>query len=272
MTDIRINKSSFRNVWSMPELHSHDSHELYFLLSGTRRHFIEDSIYDLFPNEIVLIPKNTLHRTLALSLEKHERYVVNFKEEAVRTLIEKIGAETFADLMNHRCLALTSKAAQRIRCNLEYLDEERIHPNEYSSVMGTQLLENILLLVLQHGTPKAPVAEKSISRMQEVAHYINENMVDVTLKDAANFAHMETTYFSKCFKSATGEGFQDYLTKVRLRKAEQLLEHSNLSIGGIAEACGFSTGKYFSDVFRRKKGCSPSQYRKQLWQEQKNRK
>lgn len=264
MTDIRINKSSFSNVWSMPELHSHDSHELYFLLSGMRRHFIEDSIYDLSTNEIVLIPKNTLHRTLALSLENHERYVVNFNDEAVHTLSERIGEETFSILMNSRCLTLTAKAAERIRRNLEYLDEERIYPNVYSSAMGVQLLENILLLVLQHGTPKAPVSEKSISRMQEVAHYINENLADVTLKEAAAFAHMETTYFSKCFKAATGEGFLEYLTKVRLRKSEQLLEHSNLSVGAIAEACGFSTGKYFSDVFRRKKGCSPVQYRKAI--------
>lgn len=264
MTDIRINKSSFSNVWSMPELHSHDSHELYFLLSGTRRHFIEDSIYDLHPNEIVLISKNTLHRTLALSLEKHERYVVNFKDSAVRSLVEKIGAETFDRLMASRCLVLTAKAAQRIRSNLDYLDEERIHPNAYSTTMHAQLLENILLLVLQHGTPKSPVTEKSISRMQEVAHYINENLSDVTLKEAAAFAHMETTYFSKCFKSAIGEGFQEYLTKVRLQKAEQLLEHSSLSVGDIAETCGFSSGKYFSDVFRQKKDCSPSQYRKAI--------
>lgn len=266
LSNIRMEKASRTSVWNMPALHSHSNYELYFLISGSRRYFIDDAIYDVEPNNLVLIPKTILHKTLAPSRGGHERYVVNFDETSVQSLIDKIGPEAFSRLMESHCLNLTDTAAQRILYNLDAMYKEMIFPDHYSDLMLSGLLESILILALRSGTPKAPASEKNISKMQEVVHYINENLANsLSLRDVAEIAHMEATYFSKCFKAATGEGFQEYLTKVRLRKAEQLLEHSILPISQVAEACGFSTSNYFGDVFRQRKGCSPSQYRKKAW-------
>ena len=80
-------------------------------------------------------------------------------------------------------------------------------------------------------------------------------------------AHMERTYFSKRFKALTGFGFWEYVTQTRLKEAERLLSETDISIGSVAELCGFSGSNYFGDVFCRWKGVSPTQYRKQCRKE-----
>ena len=263
---IRIEKDHRSGVYNMPALHSHHSYEMYFLISGSRRYFIGDTIYDIEANNLVLIPKTVLHKTLAPSRGGYERYVVYFNDSSVAALIETIGKEAFDRLVQSHCLSLTETAAQAILHALDTMYKEMIFPDRCSDLMLSELLNSILILALRSGTPKAPVSEKNISKMQDIVHYINENLSSpLSLRDVASIAHMESTYFSKCFKTATGEGFQEYLTKVRLQKAEQLLEHSRLSISSVAETCGFSTSNYFGDVFRQRHGCSPSQYRKNAW-------
>lgn len=266
--NIQIEKTHWTSVYNMPALHSHHNYEMYFLVSGSRRYFIDDAIYDIEPGNLILIPKTVLHKTLAPSRGSHERYVVYFDDNSISSLIETVGQDAFDRLIQSHCLNLTETASQAISHTLDAMYNEIIFPDNYSGLMLSELLNSILILALRSGTPKAPVSEKNISKMQEIVHYINENLASpLSLREIASIAHMEATYFSKCFKAAVGEGFQEYLTKVRLRKAEQLLEHSRLSVSSIAEACGFSTSNYFGDVFRQRHGSSPSQYRKKIWAE-----
>lgn len=260
---IYVEKSASAGAWEMVKMHAHNFHEMYFLVSGTRRYFIEDTLYDVAEGELVFIPQTKLHRTLPGGKGAHTRYVVYFEDAAVQSFIDKVGRAHYENLLQPKSIRLPEEISGQIRFNLMQMEQEQRDPDGYSHVVNTYLLENILLLALRHGTPKSPVTEKTVSKMQEVAHYINKNLSSpIGLQDAAKMAHMEATYFSKAFKAATGEGFQEYLTKVRLWKAEQLLEHSDLPVNRVAEACGFSTANYFSDVFRKKNGCSPSQYRK----------
>lgn len=272
MTDnyskIIIENAVDHRAWEMRKMHDHNAHELFFLYEGKRRYFIEDTLFDIEIGNMVLVEKNKLHRTIINGNEPYSRYLVYFEEDAIRPFIERIGANRFEKLMQSNCLELTPNVSQQILQHLEAMYAEQSSPDEHSYIMIVNLLENILLLAMRHGISKPPNSEKGISKMQDVAHYINNNFASpLSLRDVAAIAHMEATYFSKCFKAATGVGFQEYLSKLRLKKAEQLLEHTSLSVGKIAEACGYSSTNYFSDVFRHRNGCSPSQYRRQTQEE-----
>lgn len=71
---------------------------------------------------------------------------------------------------------------------------------------------------------------------------------------------------TKCcqiFKKYLGLTPNDYLNSFRLEKGMELLKSTRLSVTEIASACGFSSGSYFTELFTREKGCTPTRYRKQ---------
>ncbi len=83
----------------------------------------------------------------------------------------------------------------------------------------------------------------------------------IHLPDIAQSLGLSYVHFSRRFKYAVGMTPSDYLTNLRLNKAQQLLTSTDLSIREIAPLCGFDSEYYFSAFFKKKKKISPSLYR-----------
>ncbi|WP_246061856.1 response regulator transcription factor [Paenibacillus oralis] len=103
-----------------------------------------------------------------------------------------------------------------------------------------------------------------ISRVIEV---LIENLgnPDLSLKMVANeILYMNPDYLGKLFKQETGQRFSTYLTKLRIEKAvEQIAKMDDVTVGTLAEIVGFGDNpQYFSQVFKKYTGCTPSEYRK----------
>lgn len=101
--------------------------------------------------------------------------------------------------------------------------------------------------------------------VHEVKRYIEEFFNEnITLTWVAEKYYIHPNYFSKLFKVTCGENFNDYVTRIRLEKAVNLMANSKLAIAEIAEVVGYDSAAYFSNVFRKVYGMSPSKYRDQL--------
>lgn len=87
---------------------------------------------------------------------------------------------------------------------------------------------------------------------------------DISLGDVADSVNTSTFYFCKMFKKSTGLNFTDYLSRVRVEKAKNLLLNPNLRISEIAYEVGFQSLTHFNRVFRKLVGQSPTQYRQKL--------
>jgi len=72
---------------------------------------------------------------------------------------------------------------------------------------------------------------------------------------------MNPSYLSYFFKEQTGENFIDYLNKVRIEKAKELLKDSSMSLSEIASQVGYSNAGYFNRIFKKIVGITPGQYR-----------
>lgn len=83
----------------------------------------------------------------------------------------------------------------------------------------------------------------------------------ISLKDVADHLHLNSSYFSRMFKKETGEGFVEYVTKVKMAKAIELLDHSSKSVEQIAYELGFDNKSYFLKTFKKFYGVSPKSYR-----------
>ena len=103
---------------------------------------------------------------------------------------------------------------------------------------------------------------KEVTLNEEICRYIQRNYsVDMTADTICKKFSCSKSYFSHSFKSYTGKSFREYLIDIRLNYAKQLLKHSSLSVTQISFSVGFNDSNYFSNVFKKKLGVSPSFYR-----------
>lgn len=105
-------------------------------------------------------------------------------------------------------------------------------------------------------SPSAPEALKPA--LQFIADHIGEK---ITEKQVAQRCGLGPYTFSKAFKKQMGQTFQDYLQQQRIRESIRLLKHPAASVTDVAFLSGFSDVSYFSKVFKRLTGISPSTFR-----------
>ena len=84
---------------------------------------------------------------------------------------------------------------------------------------------------------------------------------DAALEDAAASMGMSPFYFSRQVKAATGKTFLEFVTDYRIQRAKQRLLSTELPISDIGRAVGYPDSNYFTQVFKRTVGCTPSAYR-----------
>ena len=106
------------------------------------------------------------------------------------------------------------------------------------------------------------VIEEDSSRILKVKNFINSNyMKGIKLKTLSDLACMSETAFSRFFKLHTGRTVSDYIIDIRLGFASRMLVDTNKSIADICYLCGYNNLSNFNRVFKRKKGCAPTEFR-----------
>lgn len=110
--------------------------------------------------------------------------------------------------------------------------------------------------------PQKMAADNSVQVMKKATDYIKEHYVEnITLADVANHVALSSGYLSSIFKQNTGEKFIDYLSKIRIEKAKELLINSNIKITSVANLVGYKDPQYFHRVFKLYSGTTPSKFR-----------
>lgn len=277
----RIRRESY---FEMKKEHYHAYYEFYYLLSGSRKFFLNNKIYHVNSGDLMVIPKGEIHRTTFVSEGIHERIALCFSDEAVRPLLRDIGEAAFRECFRQYKISVPANRREYLEALFErllaeiYLQENG-ESDELSAALCRRYCEEIILFVIRcqrhaaseragSGTfedilEKQERAEQTDIGIESAALYMSGHYYEnITLKQMAAFCGMSEAYFSKRFKKGTGFGFKEYLNEVRIRNACGLLVHTGKSVTEIASLCGFMDSNYFGDAFKKKKGMSPRQYRK----------
>ncbi len=99
-------------------------------------------------------------------------------------------------------------------------------------------------------------------RVQKVKSYIDQHYKEeIRLGQLADLAGMSPSAFSRFFKLHTGRNLSEYIIEMRLGYASRMLVDSTHSIAEIGYSCGFNNLSNFNRIFRKRKGCSPSEFR-----------
>jgi AraC-like DNA-binding protein len=100
--------------------------------------------------------------------------------------------------------------------------------------------------------------KKAVEYLQ--AHYD----ANITLDGLAGEMNYSPYHFLRIFKAATGSTPFEYLLNIKIEKAKELLRYTDFSVEQISGLCGFNSGSYFTQAFRRKVGATPTAYKKAL--------
>lgn len=101
--------------------------------------------------------------------------------------------------------------------------------------------------------------------VREALAYLDEHLHEpITMRQVADRLHLNPSYFSVLFKEQTELTFSEYISRLRVLRAKELLLRTALSVGEIAERVGYQSDKYFIKVFKTFEGTSPSKYRSRV--------
>lgn len=99
-------------------------------------------------------------------------------------------------------------------------------------------------------------------RVQKVQDYINDHYKEeIRLSKLADLVGMTSVSFSRFFKLRTGKNLSDFIIDIRLGFATRLLVDSTKSVAEICYECGFNNLSNFNRIFKKKKECSPKEFR-----------
>ena len=129
-------------------------------------------------------------------------------------------------------------------------------------------LGGCLLLLLSYYIEKFPGSKiETESHVYRACQYIDTHYSakSCTVKGVAEALKIDRSYLYRMFKDEIGISIIDYITRRRISKAEIMLSNSDLSIKDVAYSVGFSDQMYFSRVFKKTNGKSPTQFREMIF-------
>ena len=143
------------------------------------------------------------------------------------------------------------KNTQKIAISSDYLRDMRI--NQYLA----ELIAEIMVYSWNENSKKGKKA-----RIQEVRQFIDENYArKIALTELSERFYINKYYLLRLFKGQYGMTMNEYIEGLRISKAKELLRFTQETIGEIGLLCGFEDSHYFSRVFHKIEGISPSEYR-----------
>ena len=252
---------------SMPLPHYHSDFELFYLVKGSRKFFIADTICSLTSESIMLIKPGIPHQSTVSSNIPMERYAIYFSADLVNEILSEFSKTI--NIENMFFLTLSDVSKKIIYENITKLKNEISTKDNYSPKLIKSIVSEIILLLLREREMSVSLKAKdnyykNDERMQKVIDYIQANYADnITVEICAKIAYMSPSHFSRQFKRLTATDFKTYLIDTRIKKACKLLKEPNgNNITDIAFKVGFSSCSYFTKSFKKLIGVTPLQYHK----------
>ncbi len=136
------------------------------------------------------------------------------------------------------------------------------YAGEGAGIVHYNDLESKLKMNGWHAEAFNAVDREKVALFKSVEQYIKDNLEkELDLGTVAAKFNLSIYYFSRIFKDILGYNFPDYINILRLNKAKQLLLNNETSIKEICYATGYSHPNYFSKVFKKYEGMTPSEYK-----------
>lgn len=252
---------------------SHDFWELVYVKSGSIGVMAGSTGYTMNSGEVIFHLPGEYHNVWANG---------SAAEVIILTFISNSPAMRFFErrmfMLGKDEIALIEKLLDYSRTLLEgpldflYQKELSFRPNVKSSEkqLIKNYIEDLLLMIMESDgviDRKERISESAGNRnglliTNSIIRELTENVCgNITLDDVCSDVAFSKSHLKTLFKKNTGYSIMDYYTHLKIERAKILIDESNMLFSDIAELLGFSSIHYFSRVFRKKVGMSPTEYK-----------
>jgi len=251
-------------------LHFHEEFELNFIkgAKGAKR-VIGDHIEEIDDLEMVLVGSNLQHGWFThkccsgeikeITVQFHpdlfdEKFLQRNQMSFIRNLLE----------CSSRGVLFSAKTIEAIMPRLIELPQKRGFDSvlELMSILHDLSTSRNFQTLSGVSFNKIENTSYNSRRIEKIMQYLNNNFdKDVSLREAAKIAGMTEVALSRFFKLRTGKTFVDTLNEVRLGTASRMLIDTTSSVTEIAYKCGFNNMSNFNRIFKKKKDCTPKEFR-----------
>lgn len=226
-------------------------------------YYIYGHAYKFNSNAIVCSPPGEKH--VADIADKKKKLIIQFTEEYGREVFGFLGVDLadffenpvyfYSDEQMKEMFSLGEKIVQ------EYGDAEKPHVDVKRNYRLKTLFLNYVNILVQPVDVGVPITEDE-NIIKGIINYIKRNyQKHITVDSLSDKFYVNKYVMCKQFKAETDSTIMEFLIRVRLNHARELLEETRMTMVEIAEAVGYNSAKYFSSEFKKKIGVSPVNYR-----------
>lgn len=251
---LNVASAKYGGDWhSVP--HTHNHLELFYIVGGKGQFLIQDQLYPVNVNNLVIINPNVTHTEVSLNAQPLEYIVLGI--EGIELANSEHSNGQFNILDHFESVEISGCLRNILR------EMEQKNPGyedvcqAYMEILIIRLMRNTALAV-----PSEPQVISGNCQCAAVKRYIDLHFKEsLTLEQLAADAHMNKFYLSHAFKREYGISPIHYMILRRIEESKYLLAETDLSMSQIAQLLGFSSLSYFSQVFRKTQSMTPMEYR-----------
>ena len=248
----------------MPVQHYHDMYEILVMLGGKRYLFCDNYCYTMERGTMAVFKPFEIHYAESRESDFYERYVINFRLEALSPLLSGNELHVLEEKLNSCVIDLTEEQTVLLCRLFKQADE----CSRLKGFLSEKLLLSAVLLLVMYSAGLSEGAETlsggtADPQIVSVLKYINEHYRSVVmLDDLSDKVGISKFYLCRRFHEVTGATVMEYLNNVRLTKVHNMLLNTKNSIDDIAFETGFSSAVNLSRAFKKLYGVSPSEFRR----------
>ncbi|ABV64344.1 ABC transporter substrate-binding protein [Bacillus pumilus] len=224
----------------------------FLFINDKKGRLTDETLYTIMPNDTFMLD--------TVPNQKHELYLVRFHIYAMlHDEIIPISQENAKSLLNAWQFVHTD-AFDQIHYSLSQMIDLWKKNDSVHSFQCQLLFQSLILKLLTLHQHKVGDTAQALLKTKQ---YINDHSDEpIRLATLAKMAGISPNHYSEQFKKQFGQSVTDYVTRKRLTRAKQLIAQGHNKLRNIAQEIGYQDPYYFSRLFKKKTGITPSQYMK----------
>ena len=232
---------------------------LIYCLNGSGTLQMDDQIHHVERGNLILIPPDVSHVYQADTNDPWSIFWVHFTGEQTEAMLDSLGASRQNPLLNISDSRLMREAFEDLYACLNY----------YYSDAGLLAMTSALIRLFSqaklHQGSFQLQRQSAEARTMATREFMQNHLdMSLTLGELAAHSGQSIPYYSKLFKECTNQPPMAYFIHLKIRKACELLDQTELTVQEIAVAIGYDDPYYFSRIFKKIQGVSPSAYRQSV--------